>query len=264
MTKISNSYGTNENKQEPLLSEAISRTSFLEHVTRLQKTNIKSWKDIVSCVKDSPCRNSIKRDKSPTSVVRNGDNDDATEATKNTDERHARFAVNEQNGKPWVMIKRIDLVDESLVDELWWTDDDMVNRNESDNNMASYVEHHYVGILQAAYASTRHDDKGSKSSKEGTKDKKTSQDVELDFDQLKKLGAARGLESLVSPEIQKTVRKHRKAVLGAQQILREHGRDLFEDRSLSLIAKSSVKYSQGSRLVSKKMGAFDNGKCCHS
>mmetsp|Transcript_12168 Transcript_12168/g.33757 ORF Transcript_12168/g.33757 Transcript_12168/m.33757 type:complete len:224 (+) Transcript_12168:308-979(+) len=193
MTKISNSYGTNENKQEPLLSEAISRTSFLEHVTRLQKTNIKSWKDIVSCVKDSPCRNSIKRDKSPTSVVRNGDNDDATEATKNTDERHARFAVNEQNGKPWVMIKRIDLVDESLVDELWWTDDDMVNRNESDNNMASYVEHHYVGILQAAYASTRHDDKGSKSSKEGTKDKKTSQDVELDFDQLKKLGAARGL-----------------------------------------------------------------------
>eukprot|EP00522_Entomoneis_paludosa_P007167 CAMPEP_0172448788 /NCGR_PEP_ID=MMETSP1065-20121228/7732_1 /TAXON_ID=265537 /ORGANISM="Amphiprora paludosa, Strain CCMP125" /LENGTH=257 /DNA_ID=CAMNT_0013200377 /DNA_START=367 /DNA_END=1140 /DNA_ORIENTATION=+ len=217
-----------EEQERPLLSAPRTCLFFLQHISKTQNANTTHWYDIKSCLK------------------RRSKKSDATKAAK----KNVHFLTNPQNDKVWCLVKPVAMVDKSLVDELWWTEDEMYMRNESDNDMANYVEHHYLDVLQHAFESTG----------EGKvdPDTKRSSDVDLDFDEMKKLSGARGLESLVSPEIQKNVKKHRKAVLGAQRILREHGRDLSEDRSLQLIAKSSVKYSQPSRLVSKKMAQFDN------
>mmetsp|Transcript_11465 Transcript_11465/g.25563 ORF Transcript_11465/g.25563 Transcript_11465/m.25563 type:complete len:237 (+) Transcript_11465:252-962(+) len=174
-----------------------------------------------------------------------------TMANRTRRKKSVRFATNSKNGSPWVLIKRIDKIEDmKLVDELWWTEEEMCLRNESDNNMANVVETHYEGILQDAFQST-----GSGKVRPGAKKIK---DVALDMERMKKIGAARGLESLVSPEIQKNVKKHRRAVMGAQQILRDHKRDLSDDKSVEMIAQASLKYSQPSRLVSKKMAQFDN------
>jgi len=215
-----------QERESPLLSESTTCLYFLQHVTKTQNPNTKHWYDIKSCVR--------RRGKK-------------TEAEK---KKKARYATDPSNDKVWCLVKPIAKVDKSMVDELWWTEDEMYMRNKSDNDMASYVEHHYLDVLQDAFEST-----GEGKVDPGTK---KSTDVDLDFDEMKKLSSARGLEALVSPEIQKNVKKHRRAVIGAQRILRDHDRDLSDDYSIRLIAQASLKYSQPSRLVSKKMAQFDN------
>eukprot|EP00522_Entomoneis_paludosa_P004191 CAMPEP_0172476098 /NCGR_PEP_ID=MMETSP1065-20121228/70208_1 /TAXON_ID=265537 /ORGANISM="Amphiprora paludosa, Strain CCMP125" /LENGTH=373 /DNA_ID=CAMNT_0013234315 /DNA_START=129 /DNA_END=1251 /DNA_ORIENTATION=- len=281
-----------QERESPLLSESTTCLYFLQHVTKTQNPNTKHWYDIKSCVRrrgkkteaekkkkaryaTDPSNDKVwclvkpiaKVDKSMVDelwwtedemYMRNkSDNDMASyvehhylDVLQDAFESTGEGKLNPSNDKVWCLVKPIAKVDKSMVDELWWTEDEMYMRNKSDNDMASYVEHHYLDVLQDAFEST-----GEGKVDPGTK---KSTDVDLDFDEMKKLSSARGLEALVSPEIQKNVKKHRRAVIGAQRILRDHDRDLSDDYSIRLIAQASLKYSQPSRLVSKKMAQFDN------
>mmetsp|Transcript_11464 Transcript_11464/g.25559 ORF Transcript_11464/g.25559 Transcript_11464/m.25559 type:complete len:258 (+) Transcript_11464:188-961(+) len=228
-------------ERAPLNSESVDYVGFLQLYATAQNPNVKYWYDVKSIL--------VRRRKKAKNAESTSSSKDDGQPDKT--KKSVRFATNSKNGSPWVLIKRIDKIEDmKLVDELWWTEEEMCLRNESDNNMANVVETHYEGILQDAFQST-----GSGKVRPGAKKIK---DVALDMERMKKIGAARGLESLVSPEIQKNVKKHRRAVMGAQQILRDHKRDLSDDKSVEMIAQASLKYSQPSRLVSKKMAQFDN------
>jgi len=172
-----------------------------------------------------------------------------------------RFATNMHNGKEWCMARTFNKVPPSRHGDVWWSEDEMYERQCDDQDTASCVETRFEAILNRAYESTSVRGNQKSKSGEGSHNSPTSRFktyVDLDFKSLEEISDARGLESEVCADVQKHVNMHRHAVLAAQRILQEKGLDLRQDKSVEFIAMTSSKYSKPSRLISKKMAQFDN------
>ena len=117
----------------------------------------------------------------------------------------------------------------------------MFDRNADDEDMAALVEGHFVSILQLAYETssqqvTKHNGHSPASCYHRVT-KKQINAVELDMHGMKACSEARGLESLVCTDIQRTVRKHRQAVLAAQDLLYKKGTPLDSPLAIDLLPK---------------------------
>ena len=176
--------------------------------------------------------------------------------------KSVRFCTNPKNNKVWSRIKFCKKIKEKYHDKLWWSEQDMFDRNADDEDMAALVEGHFVSILQLAYETssqqvTKHNGHSPASCYHRVT-KKQINAVKLDMHGMKACSEARGLESLVCTDIQRTVRKHRQAVLAAQDLLYKKGTPLDSPLAIDFIAQASAKYSHASRTFSKKMAQFDN------
>eukprot|EP00522_Entomoneis_paludosa_P012250 CAMPEP_0172450424 /NCGR_PEP_ID=MMETSP1065-20121228/8765_1 /TAXON_ID=265537 /ORGANISM="Amphiprora paludosa, Strain CCMP125" /LENGTH=300 /DNA_ID=CAMNT_0013202205 /DNA_START=35 /DNA_END=937 /DNA_ORIENTATION=+ len=175
----------------------------------------------------------------------------ADDAKPSSTKKTARYCTNPRNDKVWCLVKPVSKFPEECHADLWWNEQEMFDRSAKDEDLAAIVENQFVTILEHSYESIR--------AKGETYDIKHNaiHEVKLDTEALKECAAARGLESLVNPSTKRTVRKHCRAVLAAQELLRVLNKDMGEPSSLKLIAEASARYSHASRVFVKKIALFD-------
>ena len=183
------------------------------------------------------------------SILKHVNNSSSGQSSSNT--KTLRFATNRSTGNVWILPKTFDnsyLND--LDDDLWWSEIDLDKRIDQDSDLVGLVEDRLFDVLDRAFDScSKHDEQD---------------EVELDLKAFGGCSLARGLEAEVFFEMKALRKRHRRAVLAAQSLVRggslrgsSEPVTVLSSSELELIGTQSRRLSNSFRLVAMKIGESD-------
>ena len=164
------------------------------------------------------------------------------------------FCTHAKHDTIWTMVHNTrKVVDDRKKKRVWWTKEDIFDPTCLDAELFFPSGEQFLTMLHLGFETDPRKDDCYKALQEYTKS------VNLDLNELQGMACVRDMEPMVNPLVYKRIKKHRRVVLAAQDVLSEEGYRIGSDRAVKFISSRSLKFSQTIELMTPRRATTRKG-----